>query len=178
MAEATGQPGFVVPALLAAAASQIVVGNWSFSPYQRRQRAASIAPMSSMRLGDVMTPNPDTIAAEASLAEVGPAMMAANRRWAPVIDQGRYVGMLALADVAPHPPERWSELKAGDLARPVPPASLQISVAEAARLIRSDELGALAVTDGDTVVGVLTSRDVTDVERVLDALSPETTSGH
>jgi CIC family chloride channel protein len=38
VAEATGQPGFLVPALLAAAAAQLVMGGKSFSAYQRTER--------------------------------------------------------------------------------------------------------------------------------------------
>jgi CIC family chloride channel protein len=38
VAEATGQPGFLVPALLAAAAAQLVMGGRSFSAYQQSER--------------------------------------------------------------------------------------------------------------------------------------------
>ena len=39
VAEATGEPGFLVPALLAAAAAQLVMGGTSFSTYQRNERS-------------------------------------------------------------------------------------------------------------------------------------------
>ena len=38
VAEATGQPFFLVPALLAAAAAQLMMGRWSFSTFQRGER--------------------------------------------------------------------------------------------------------------------------------------------
>jgi CIC family chloride channel protein len=38
VAEATGRPGFVVPGLLAAVVSQLVMGTASVSPYQERAR--------------------------------------------------------------------------------------------------------------------------------------------
>ena len=40
VAETTGRPGFVVPALIAAAASQLVMGRDSVSEYQRDMRTA------------------------------------------------------------------------------------------------------------------------------------------
>jgi len=46
-------------------------------------------------------------------------------------------------------------------------------VAEAARLIRNGHVGALAVVDDGSVVGVVTVRDIANVERLLDRLGPE-----
>lgn len=178
VAEATGQPGFVVPALLAAAAAQLTIGNRSFSPYQRRQRQPAIAPTGEIAIDDVMTPNPDTVAADTPLDRAVATMMAANRRWVPVVAGGRYVGMLALADAAAHPSGAWPGLRAGEVARPAPTVELGSSVAEAAALIRSGPVGAVAITDGEAVVGVLSERDVTDIERVLEALAPEETGPH
>jgi CIC family chloride channel protein len=40
VAETTGRPGFVVPALIAAATSQLLIGDASVSDYQREMRAA------------------------------------------------------------------------------------------------------------------------------------------
>ena len=36
VAETTGQPGFIVPALFAAVAAELVMGEQSITPYQRR----------------------------------------------------------------------------------------------------------------------------------------------
>ena len=64
VAEATGQPGFVVPALLAAAASQLVMGRWSFSPHQRDERRPNLIPLDQLAVETLMSPNPDTVAAD------------------------------------------------------------------------------------------------------------------
>ena len=55
VAEATGQPGFVVPALLAAVAGQLAMGRWSFSPYQRDERRGHLEQRLAMRVGDVLS---------------------------------------------------------------------------------------------------------------------------
>ena len=86
VAEATGQPGFLVPALLAAAAAQTVMGRWSFSPYQRGEQHPDVRALHTTTLGDIMSPNPDTVAGGQSVSEVVATMMRQNRRWAPVVD--------------------------------------------------------------------------------------------
>ena len=40
VAETTGQPGFVVPGLLAAVAAELVMGASSVTPYQRSPRSS------------------------------------------------------------------------------------------------------------------------------------------
>jgi CBS domain-containing protein len=49
------------------------------------------------------------------------------------------------------------------------------SVAEAARLMRDGDIGSLPVTDGETLVGMITDRDIT-TRVVAEAADPQTTS--
>src|SRR5690606_9484640 len=74
VAEATGQPGFLVPALLAAAASQLAMGRHSFSPYQRNERLPDVEPLTRMAVAEIMSPNADTVDAELTLDAVVAAM--------------------------------------------------------------------------------------------------------
>ncbi|MFT3853718.1 MAG: chloride channel protein [Ilumatobacteraceae bacterium] len=134
VAEATGQPGFLVPALLAAAASQLTMGRHSFSTYQRQERSPDLTALDQLAVADVMSPNADTIDVTLTLDQVVPTMMNQNRRWAPAVDDGRYVGLLALADIATVPVADWPTSTAGDLARrdvpPVAPDTPLTTVAE------------------------------------------------
>ena len=49
------------------------------------------------------------------------------------------------------------------------------SVVEAARLMREEHIGSLPITDGDTLVGMITDRDIT-TRVVAEAADPATTS--
>jgi CIC family chloride channel protein len=174
VAEGTGQPGFVVPALLAAAASQLVMGRWSFSPHQRDERRPDLAPLDQLAVESVMSPNPDTVDANRPLDECAIGMARANRRWVPVLDGDRYYGLLALTQIAAIPPAEWPNLSARDAASTdVPTARATDSVAHVALLIRGHDTGAVAIVDDGRVTGVVTIRDIANIERLLDVLDAD-----
>jgi CIC family chloride channel protein len=171
VAEATGRPGFVVPALLASAAAQLAMGRWSFSPYQRVQRQPERVPTTRLLVREIMTANPDTIDASLSLDDAARRMMRDHRRWAPVVDQGRYCGLLALADIAEVRATDWPELVVRDAVRTeVRAVDAEETVHDVALVIREGDIGAVAVVEDDRVVGVVTRRDIAGVERLLDRL--------
>ena len=174
VAEATGQPGFVVPALLAAAASQLVMGRWSFSPHQRDERRPNLIPLDQLTVDSLMSPNPDTVNADRPLDECIIEMSRENRRWVPVLDDDHYFGLLALTDIAKIPPEQWSDRTARDVARTdISTARSSDSVADIAHMIRQNGAGAVAVLDDGRVTGVVTIRDIANIERLLDRLDTE-----
>ena len=175
VAEATGQPGFLVPALLAAAAAQVVMGRWSFSPYQRQERVLDLTPLTRMTLLDVMTPNPDTVDATGTVADVLPHMLRQNRRWAPAVDgDGAYVGLLAIADIGALPESDWATTPIADILRAeVPAASSSDTIQLVAATMRASGNDAVAVVNDGQVVGVVTLRDVTNVEVLLDRLAAD-----
>ncbi len=174
VAEATGQPGFVVPALLAAAASQLVMGRWSFGAHQRDERRPNLIPLHQLAVERLMSPNPDTFPSDRPLDECLIQMARDNRRWVPVVDQGRYVGLLALTEIATIPPIEWPELTARDAARSdIPTSHPSDSVAHIAAVIRAQNIGAVAIIDDGRVTGVVTIRDIANIERLLDRLDTE-----
>jgi CIC family chloride channel protein len=171
VAEATGRPGFVVPALLASAAAQLSMGRWSFSPYQRLQRQPERVPTTRLLVGEIMTANPDTLEASLSLDVAVRRMLKDRRRWAPVVDQGRYLGLLALADIAEVRATDWPELVVRDAVRTeVRAVDAEQTVHDVALALREGDIGAAAVVSGDRVVGVVTRRNIAGVERLLDRL--------
>ena len=178
VAEATGQPGFLVPALLAAAAAQLAMGRWSFSPHQRGERALDLEPLTRLPISDIMTSNPDTIDATATLDQVVITMLAQNRRWAPVVEGAGYVGLVAVTDIAAIPPDRWPRVTARQIARTdLGPASRHDTVSSVIARLRTSDSDAVAVTDNDRVVGVVTLRDLSNVEVLLDRLTDDTGGG-
>jgi CBS domain-containing protein len=176
VAEATGQPGFLVPALLATAVAQLAMGRYSFSPYRRDERLPDIEPLSRMAVAEIMSPNADTIDAALTLDEVVTTMLHQNRRWAPVVDDMNYIGLLAVTDIANVAPVDWPNLTARQMTRtdllPVAPSDPVSVVAERLRTSNSE---ALAVTEEGRVVGVVTWRDLRNIEVLLDRLNNEAT---
>jgi CBS domain-containing protein len=85
--------------------------------------------------------------------------------------------MLALSDISVIAQAEWPNLRARDLARTdVPLARADDSVAHVAALIRKHDTGAVAVIQNDQVAGVVTVRDIGNIERLLDNLDPESGS--
>ena len=175
VAEATGETGFLVPALLAAAAAQLVMGGKSFSSYQRNERLPDVEPLSRLAVGDIMSPSADTIDAELGLDAVVATMLRQNRRWAPVVDGNGYAGLIAATDISLVPMAEWPNLKARDVARtdvaPAAPTDTVDAVDDRMRAVHSE---AIAVTTSNTVIGVVTLRDLTNIEVLLDRLNNET----
>ncbi|MEP7047062.1 MAG: CBS domain-containing protein, partial [Ilumatobacteraceae bacterium] len=174
VAEATGQPGFLVPALLAAAAAQLVMGSKSFSTYQRNERLPDVEPLSRLAVADIMSPSADTIDADSGLDVVVPTMLRQNRRWAPVVDAAGYVGLIAVTDISLVPMADWPHVKARDIARTdVAPAAPSETVDAVAERMRAANSEAIAVTTSNAVIGVVTLRDLTNIEVLLDRLNNE-----
>ena len=122
-----------------------------------------------------MTPNPDTIDAGATLDDAVERMLAGNRRWAPVLDGDRYAGLLAVTDIVAVPQAAWPTTgSSASVARTdVPPAAPGDTVFDAGARMRASGLHAVAVIDDDRVVGVVTQRDVANVEVLLDRLTED-----
>jgi CBS domain-containing protein len=129
-----------------------------------------------MAVIEVMSPNADTIDASRTLDEVVTMMLRQNRRWAPVVDDMNYIGLLAVTDIAKIPPGDWPSMTARQIAHtdllPVSPSDPVSLVAER---LRSSDNEALAVTEGGRVIGVVTLRDLSNIEILLDRLNNEAT---
>ena len=117
VAEATGGVGsFVVPALVAAAMSQVVAGPSSVADYQRTQRLGHLErrftlPLTSILTTDVLTVPPDATVSEFVYFHV----LGRRVRIVPVVDGGRYVGMARLADVSEIDRDEWEASTVGEL---------------------------------------------------------------
>ncbi|MGB3410624.1 MAG: chloride channel protein [Microthrixaceae bacterium] len=174
VAEATGQPGFLVPALIAAATGQLVMGKHSFSAYQHRERQADVEPLGRMPITSIMSPNVDTVEAASTLDEVLTVMLSESRRWAPVVEDSSYVGLLAVSSIAEIPQSDWAEVTAGEIAmRDILPVGPTDTVLDVAERLRASDRGAVAVVASGKVMGLVTMRDLENVEVLLDHLSED-----
>lgn len=126
---------------------------------------------------DLMTPNPDTIAASATLRAVLQRMKHDNCRQLPVVDdEGRLVGIITDRDVrlAMNSPlilrERWQDetlldtMTAESCMTPEPlTVTPTMPAYQAVEMLAMYKFGALPVVAGETLVGILTVTDVLKV---------------
>ncbi len=113
-----------------------------------------------MRVGERMTPEPETIGSTDTLAAAKALMDARGFRRLPVVDAGRLVGILTERDIRQH----WGYLDATRVDAAMTPNPVTItpeeSVQTAARLMISHKIGGLPVMAESRVVGMLTTTDV------------------
>jgi CBS domain-containing protein len=98
-------------------------------------------------------------------------MLRHNRRWAPVVARGSYAGVVGLADLAAVPRDERTRRQVGEVAHDVPPASPSEPVDVIADRLRRSGAGAMVVTDDHRIIGIVTMRDLDNVELLVDRLS-------
>ncbi len=172
VAESTGGVGaFVVPALVAAAVSQLVAGRSTVSDHQHDSRLGHLErrltlPLTSILSTDVLTVPPDATVHEFIYFHV----LARREREVPVVDGGRFVGMARLEDMSELDRELWettiiAECMTQDLPTAVPSWTLRDAVVA----MESAQVDVLAVTDGSgTFIGVVTENEILKLDEILD----------
>ena len=173
VAETTGSPAFVVPALLATAASQLLLGDSSsVALHQRTGRLGHLErrfelPISAVIATDERTVPPDaTIEEFLSVHLVGP-----RRRSVPVVDDAnRYLGMAVLDEVVAVRREAWATTDVRTIARTdAPRGRTTWLVRDAVGAMERGDTDVLAVIDGDDrFVGVVTTDDVLRLDEILE----------
>ncbi|HEY8545365.1 MAG TPA: chloride channel protein [Acidimicrobiales bacterium] len=172
VAEATGQPGFAVPALVATAAGQLVIGRASFSRAQRDGRLGRLErrfdlPISAVLTTDVATVPPDATAEEFLAVHV----VAGRRRAVPVVDgDNRYRGVVLLDVVAAVPPEDRGTTTVEHLAHEGAPRGVTTwLVRDAVQLMQAEGTDLLPIVDGDDrFVGIVTTDDILHLDEILE----------
>jgi CIC family chloride channel protein len=174
VAETTGQPGFVVPGLIAAVASQLVMGEVSVSPYQQSGRLGHLErrfrlPIASVIDADVMTAPPDT-----SISEFYQHHLLRNRRSeVPVVDGTRYLGMASLYELQRVPEDEWATRALAEVTdRSWPTTAPDTTIEDAVRKMEAAEVDLLAVLDGPTFIGVVTTAAIVGLDQILGQTEP------
>lgn len=175
VAEATGQPGYLVPALLAAATAQLAMGRASFSPYQQFERSADLRPLTRMTVAEILSPQVLTLDPGTSVDKAITTLAEHERRWAPLVDNGRYAGMVALRDLAAVSLDERAATTVAEVAvADAGTIDASETVMNVAAVLDRHDVAALTVVDADqAVVGIVTRRDVANVELVLDRLADD-----
>jgi len=172
VAESTGGVGsFVVPALVAAAVSQVVAGPSSVADYQRSVRLGHLErrltlPLTSILSTDVMTVPPDATVSEFVYFHV----LGRRERIVPVVDGDQFLGLARLEDISELDRGEWESTSIGDrMATDLPVAQPSWTLRDAVAAMGEAEIDVLAVTDpSGGFIGVVTEDDILKLDEILD----------
>lgn len=170
VAESTGNAVFVVPALVAAAVSQVVMGSDSASLTQWTSRSGAIEhrlpmPISSVLRSDVLTVPPD-----ATIAEFVWVHVVGNRqRSVSVVEGGKYLGMCGVEELAAVPRDQWDETPVNAVMRTdLPVGNPDWTIRDALTALESADVDCLAVTGPDgSFAGEIRTSEIMKLAEIL-----------
>ncbi len=171
VAESTGAAAFVVPALVAAAVSQVVGGPSSVVEYQRSKRMGHLEqrftlPLSSILTTDVLTVPPDATVSEFVYMHV----LGRRERVVPVVSGSAYLGMAQLSQLSTVSRDEWETTTVESMmTTDLPAGSPSWTVRDAVVAMAGADIEVLAVTDSaGNFIGVVTEDDVVRLGEILD----------
>jgi chloride channel protein, CIC family len=172
VAETTGHPGFVVPALVATAASQLLVGDTSVSDQQRAGRLGHLERRFELPISAVLETDVRTVPPDATIEEFLTVHLVGYRQRAvPVVDDAnRYLGLMALDEVVTVRREAWATTEIRTIANVAAPRGRTTwLVRDAVQAMEGGDADVLAVVDGDDrFVGVVTTDEVLRLDEILE----------
>ncbi|MBI2168849.1 MAG: chloride channel protein [Actinobacteria bacterium] len=174
VAEATGRTGFLVPGLVAAVIAELVMGEKSVAPHQQARRTGLLEqrlrlPVTAALARDVHTVQPDTTVRQF----VEHDSLRARSRLLPVVNEGRYVGMVRIDDVDGLERDAWDTTTVSDLIHTAyPPAELSWTLRRAMSAMEEHAVPRLAVTDHGRFVGVVTQAEILRLDELLEDGQP------
>ena len=164
VAETTGRSEFVIPALLATAVSQSLMGDVSVSTGQVDERGGQLEARLRMSTSQVAIPFTDRVVPHRSLLEVideidEDSSLGVVGVYDPVDET--YCGLLVLADIAPCLLEHGMEAEVHQIMRDVPALTEDTPALEAARAMNDYNTAAIVVLDGaGKPVGMVTATSI------------------
>ena len=171
VAESTGAAAFVVPALVAAAISQVVGGPSSVVEFQRSKRLGHLEqrftlPLSSILTTDILTVPPDATVSEFVYMHV----LGRRERVVPVVSGSAYLGMAQLSQLSTVSRDEWETTTVESMmTTDLPAGSPSWTVRDAVVAMEGADIDVLAVTDSaGNFIGVVTEDDVVRLGEILD----------
>jgi CBS domain-containing protein len=179
VAETSGRPGFVVPALIAAASSQVLMGRKSVSPYQQDSRTGLLERRLALPVSSALRTDAATVPPDATVAEFYDHHIIELRlRAVPVVDGSRYLGVVVLDDVAGIPKAEWHATTVRDIMRTDwPRAELAWTLGAAVANMEAADIDRLPVVDGPAFVGMITTGEVLKLDAILERAEEHGLSG-
>lgn len=174
-AEATGRPGFIVPGLIAAVVAQLFVGSTSASPYQKAAQAGHLERRFALPLSSVVRTDIETTRPGATLAGFFSHHAVGQREHAvPVVEDGRYLGMIRVEELAETRQEVWGTTPVSAVMRTdYPTAELGWLLQAALARMEDADVDLLAVVDGARFVGVVTTSEILKLDDILQITGKE-----
>jgi CBS domain-containing protein len=161
VAETTGQAQFVIPALVATAVSQAVMGDRSVAAHQVSEREGVLERRMRLPVRDVVIEVP-ILRPDQRISEVIDTYGDAPPAQALPVADDRYRGLLLLRDVALALFEHGPDATVADAMHDVPAVRVDVPAVEAARLMGELDSAVIAVVDADDrAVGVVTALTMT-----------------
>jgi CBS domain-containing protein len=172
VAESTGGVGsFVVPALVAAAVSQIVAGPASVADYQREHRLGHLERRFTLPLSSILSTDGLTVPPDATVSEfVYFHVLARREKVVPVVDGGTYLGLARLDDISELDREDWERTTVSEvMATNLPSARPSWTLRDAVAAMEASGTDILAVCDSDGgFVGIVDADDIVKLDEILD----------
>lgn len=170
VAEATGKPGFIVPALLACAASQLVMGRRSVSTYQRGVRAGHVERRFELPVARVMRTGVHTVGPDTTVEDLlHEHMPVARARSLPVVGStGNYLGVVRLLDVQGVPRADRASTPVSRVLAELPTADPRWPLRHALETMHEADVQRLAVVDDErSFLGMLTLSDIVGFDDLI-----------
>jgi CIC family chloride channel protein len=176
-AEASGRPGFIVPGLIAAMVSQLFMGSASASAYQMAARAGHLERRFPLPLASALRTDAATAAPDLTLDEFFREHAVGLREPATVVvEEGRYLGVIRVEELAETPQERWASTPVSDLMRmDFPTANPRWRLRDALRAMEKADIDLLPVVEGERFVGVVTTAEILKLDDILQMTGDEET---
>lgn len=171
VAESTGAAAFVVPALVAAAVSQVVGGPSSVTEYQRSKRLGHLEQRFTLPLASILTTDVLTVPPDATVSEfVYMHVLGRRERVVPVVEGSTYLGMARLSELSSVNRDEWETTTVeAMMTTELPAGSPSWTVRDAVVAMEAADVEVLAVTDSaGSFIGVVTEDDVVRLGEILE----------
>jgi CIC family chloride channel protein len=171
VAESTGQPGFVVPGLIATVIAQLVMGRRSVTTYQQRMRGGHVEQRFRLPVTSVLVRDPYTVAPSTTVEDlIHRHFVLARTRALPVTESFQYVGFVTLQDVAEVPREERAERTVADvLHKGTIEGRSTWTLRQAVEAMEAADVDQLPIVDGDVLRGVVSMDDILSLDEILQA---------
>ena len=171
VAESSRGSPFVVPALVAAAVSQLMVGRSSISKHQVGERLGHLErrltlPISSALNTDGMTVPPDAAVSEFVFFHV----LSRRVRDVPIVDGGAYIGMCTLDQAEKFDRDVWESTLVTEAMPPdYPTAELTATLRDAVLAMEAAGVEMLPVVDPQgNFVGTVSNEEIVRLDEILE----------
>ena len=164
VAETTGAPAFVVPALIAVAVSQVLIGSSSVSQFQRDSRTGHLERRLEMPVNSAMATNVPTVAADAPIADFvwGIALPRKQLEAAVVGPDRNFMGVIRLSDTREVDRNDWMTVTCGEVMETdIEPARPSWTLREVTEAMADADIELYPVVDsGGRVVGAVSENAI------------------